>query len=216
VGLQVLQVGDVQQDLFEKATPLTPWDQVVFVGIDFEAAGNLPGKSDAPVQVGVAEMRGGEIGGLFVSFIRPEHEVAWSASRVHGITRETVVGAPSMGALWRELSGRLRGRVVVAHGASTEKRHLRAFPLHGFGPWVDTLVLARRALPGLDSHRLGDLVTDLGLADEVEGACPGRYWHDALFDAVAALVLLRYLLRIPGNNGAAVEHLVAGWFHRRQ
>jgi len=204
----------VQQDFFEKPQRRTPWEEVAFAGIDFEAAGNLPGKSDAPVQVGIAQMRAQRIDGLFVSLIRPEEQMAWSASRVHGITRHTVANAPPLGELWGELAARLRGRVLVAHGAATEKRHLRAFPLHGFGPWVDTLVLARRALPDAGSHRLGDLVESLGLSADVEGACPGRRWHDALFDAVAALVLLRHLLHLPGNHGTAVEQLVAGHLSR--
>ena len=51
--------------------------------------------------------------------------------------------------LWPPIRDRLAGAAVVAHGAGTEKRFLRAFPYHGFSPWIDTLRLARKVLPNL-------------------------------------------------------------------
>lgn len=83
----------------------------------------------------------------------------------------------------------------MAHGHGTEKRFLRAFPGHSFGPWIDTLQLARAAWPGLSSHSLGDLCGSLGLNDFAIHA-PDRTWHDALYDALASLALLKHLVRI--------------------
>jgi DNA polymerase-3 subunit epsilon len=70
-----------------------------------------------------------------------------------------------MSALWPEFKSRLSGAVVVAHGAGTEKRFLRACPLHGFGPWLDTLALSRAALPGLDYQLIGGFDDEPGLLD---------------------------------------------------
>ena len=96
--------------------------------------------------------------------------------------------------LWPEVKARLGGRLVVAHGAGTEKRFLRAYPMHGFGPWVDTLKLARRFWPGVRDYTLETLILAGGQQDALNAACPGRRFHDALYDAVASLLVLRHII----------------------
>lgn len=171
-----------------------------FAGIDFESAGTSRGSTEEAIQVGFGVLgRGGvELGGLYRSYIKPKAEVVWQAGQVHGIGPRDLVGAPRLVALWQEFDSRLRGRVVVAHGTGTEKKFLRVFPMHGFGPWLDTLVLARRTLPGLADHSLETCCTSLGLVDETRTICAelgeDLDWHDALFDAVAALLLFRGII----------------------
>lgn len=166
-----------------------------FTAIDFESAGAARGKTDSPVQVGLAEWSptGGH-GGSFVSYLFTDQPVLWSARKIHGIGPEHLADAPTLLSLWPELKQRLSGAVVVAHGKGTEKRFLRTFPGHGFGPWIDTLLLARAAWPGLADHSLGALCESLGLTAEVRTLVPGKSWHDALFDAAASLVLLAHLI----------------------
>jgi DNA polymerase-3 subunit epsilon len=170
-----------------------------FAAIDFESTGYLEGGGDEPIQVGIALMEGTEIcPDHFVrSFIQPAKPRAISnaARAVHRIKDEELEGAPSLLSLWPTIRDSLQGRVVVAHGAGTEKRFLRAFPMHGFAPWVDTLQLARKYLPNLKDHSLGALLQQLDLEEEVSVLCPGLSWHDALFDAVASLVLLNRMLQ---------------------
>jgi DNA polymerase-3 subunit epsilon len=103
----------------------------------------------------------------------------------------------------------LSGAVVVAHGVGTEKRFLRSFPLHGFGPWLDTLAVARAALPALPDHSLGSVARALGVEEEVRTLCPGYAWHDALFDAVACLVILRCIVERSGLHDATVGELIS-------
>lgn len=166
-----------------------------FTAIDFESAGAARGKTDSPVQVGLATWTA-ESGhaDAFVSYLSTDQPIHWAAGKVHGIRPQDLAGAPSMLMLWPELKRRLAGAVVVAHGKGTEKRFLRAFPGHGFGPWVDTLLLARAAWPELPDHSLGALCERHGLTIGIQALVPGKSWHDALFDAVASLVLLDHLI----------------------
>lgn len=151
--------------------------------------------TDHPVQVGTSCWSAADgHHAHFVSYLFTDQPVQWSARKVHGIGPEQLAGAPTLLSLWPELKPRLSGAVVVAHGKGTEKRFLRAFPGHGFGPWLDTLLLARAAWPGLDDHTLGGLCAALGLGDRVRSLVPERSWHDALFDAAASLVLLEHLV----------------------
>lgn len=168
----------------------------IFAAIDFESAGVVKGGTDTPVQIGIAVMRGLTLEPQenWVSYLATDRPVTWQASQVHGITAGDLKDAPTLMSLWPQVRSSLGGRVVVAHGAGTEKRFLRAFPLHGFGPWVDTLVLARRFWPGLPDYSLETLIRSAGLQESLEEICPGRRYHDALFDSVASLLLLRHLL----------------------
>jgi DNA polymerase III subunit epsilon len=186
-----------------------------FTAIDFESAGDAPGLTDAPVQTGMASMLGTELRTetFFRSYIQPQRPVTWAARRVHGITTEQLSGAPAMAALWPEFRTRLSGRVVVAHSAGTEKRFLRAFPLHGFGPWVDTLTLARRAWPGMPEYSLEALAGALGFRSELDALCPGLAFHDALYDAVAALLVLRAFVITAGMQESMTGAL-PGWSAR--
>lgn len=166
-----------------------------FTAIDFESAGASRGKTDSPVQVGLASWSA-ENGhdAAFVSYLRTDQPIQWAARKVHGIGPEHLAGAPPLLLLWPELKSRLAGAVVVAHGKGTEKRFLRAFPGHGFGPWIDTLLLARAAWPELPDHSLGALCNSHGLSGSIQALVPAKSWHDALFDAVASLVLLAHLI----------------------
>ena len=191
-----------------------------FTAIDFESAGAARGSTDVPVQVGLACWSEQERhGSTFVSYLASPVPITWSARKVHGIRDEDLVGSPTLLALWPELKSRLAGAAVVAHGKGTEKRFLRAFPGHGFGPWVDTLLLARAAWPELPQHSLSALCDARGLSDSVQSMLPGRRWHDALYDAVASLVLLEDVIRAFDLADKPLDLLLqpdtAAWHWRR-
>ncbi len=190
---------------------------VPFAAIDFESAGIRRGGTDVAVQIGVARMTGGALGETFVSYLATDQPITWSAQKVHGIRREDLEGAPTLTALWPQLKGLLEGCWIVAHGAATEKRFLRAFPFHGFGPWIDTLKLSRAVWPDLPSHALGDLIATLGLEGELRAAHPGFRWHDALSDALASLILLRHVVTATGVENEPPEILLRAddSFHHR-
>lgn len=168
-----------------------------FTAIDFESAGAARGMTDSPIQIGLASWS--VVAGHadpFVSYLFTDQAVQWSVRKIHGIGPEHLADAPSLLTLWPEVKHRLSGALVVAHGKGTEKRFLRAFPGHGFGPWIDTLLLARSAWPDLSHHSLGALCDHHGLTDAVRTLIPNKSWHDALFDAAASLVLLTHLIDI--------------------
>ncbi len=173
-----------------------PLAQLPIAAIDFESAGAAPGETDSPVQVGivrVASLFGAEE--CYTSYIACDHPVRWSAAKVHGITTAMLHDAPHLHELWGELRRLLSGCIVLGHNPATEKRFLGAFPGHGFGPWLDTLALARRALPTLSNHALGTVCEALELTPDICRLVPGKSWHDALYDAAGSLALLRALVR---------------------
>lgn len=182
--------------------------ETIFTAIDFESAGTAKGRTDAPVQIGLGTWTfNDDIHDPFVSFLQCEQDITWSARKVHGITTEDLRDAPSLLSLWPILKSTLGRGPIVAHGHGTEKRFLRTFPGHPFGPWIDTLQLARAAWPKEPSHSLGDLCLSLGLTDFAEHA-PSRHWHDALYDALASLALLKHLVSTFNLADSPVEILL--------
>jgi len=165
-----------------------------FAAIDFESAGIRRGSTEVPVQIGIAQMRDGRIENQLSSFLGTKEAITWSAQKVHGIRMEDLAGAPDLLSLWPQIKALLESRWIVAHGAATEKRFLRAFPFHNFGPWIDTLKLARAVWPTQPSFALGDLLIALGLEPELRECHAAFRWHDALSDALASLILLRRVI----------------------
>jgi DNA polymerase-3 subunit epsilon len=188
--------------------PTMTVSEIPFAAIDFESAGSAPGLTDEPVQIAVVHWVEGMPSVVLNSYLRPSRPVLWSAREVHGIDDTCLQDAPRLLEIWPQVRHALAGRWVVAHGAATEKRFLRIFPLHGFGPWVDTLTLVRAVYPGLASHALGEAIAALGLAAPLE-ASPGFRWHDAASDATASLVLLRHLIDSAGIGGEPAKTLAS-------
>lgn len=187
-----------------------PLSQLTYAAIDFESAGAAPGETDQPVQIGI--VRVGELFGepkSWVTYLAVDHPVHWAASRVHGITAGMLAGAPRFLSVWPRVRDLLAGAVIVGHNLATERRYLRAFPGHNFGPWLDTLTLARATVPGAPDYGLGALVQSLGLVEEVDRLAPGGHWHDALYDAAASLCLLRLIVRELGMRNATLAELGA-------
>lgn len=166
-----------------------------FAAIDFESAGAARGETDQPVQIGIAACPSleGEPE-LWTSYISTDKPVLWSASQVHGITTEMLADAPSFPSLWPAIRSRLGDAVVVGHNPATERKFLRRFPGHGFGPWLDTLALGKMCVPGLPDYSLSTLCDSLGLTPSVDALLPGRRWHDALYDALGSLLVVRFLV----------------------
>jgi len=191
-----------------------------FVAIDFESAGVTSGRTDVPIQIGMAAWAPDTgLQASYVSYLRAQQGIAWSAQKVHGITLDDLQEAPDLLALWPVVREYLSDRVIVAHGKGTEKKFLRAFPGHGFGPWLDTLLLSRATWPQWQDHSLGVLCDALDLTPHVCKACPDRQWHDALFDATASLLLLEKILQLTQAWHVPLTHFLqpdqAAW-HRYQ
>ena len=180
--------------------------EVRFAAIDFESAGTAPGLTDEPVQIAVVHWNGESLERVLDSYLKPSRPVTWAAREVHGISDEMLRGAPPLLDLWPKIREALRDRWVVVHGGATEKRFLSVFPFHGFGPWVDTLPLARAIYPSLESHALGETIESLGLCQKLT-TWENFRWHDAASDAAASLVLLEHLVEAANLHEEPAEIL---------
>lgn len=159
-------------------------DLVVF---DVETTGGS--ERDEIVELGAVKLRNGVESGRFQSLIKPTVPIAAAVTEIHGITEAMVADAPGAAEVVGRFVEFLGDAALVAHNASFDVRFLRAAAAKAGIELpkltiVDTLPIARRALPGED-HSLGALAArfKVSLADA----------HRALPDAVATAGVLRRL-----------------------
>lgn len=195
-------------------TTLLPGLPFVATSIDFETTGSVPGFRTEPWQIGLFAVGPEAFSreGIRGSWLRIDARRPFNrhAPGRHAQLRDVLADSPALADLLPKLAPLLVGRPLIAHNAGTERSMLAdAFPMHRFGPWIDTLKLARHAWPGMASYALEDLVPALGLDAAVSGLCPAGWGpHDARYDAVAAAVLLRHLLAQPGWSGLGLDDLL--------
>ena len=146
-----------------------------FVALDFETTGYEDGHVNEPWQLGAAVVRDLDIVETHEWFFRTER--AYAAPQ-----GPTTAFPQALMDQWESLFAVLGNRRLVAHNIACEKTVLtRVAPLTNWGPWVDTLKLAKARYPKLPSYRLGDLCAMFGCVPRLAG----RTWHDGLYDAVA-------------------------------
>jgi len=188
--------------------------EAILTVLDFESTGAVRGLPEEPWQIGMVEMKEGRVTGTFhESYLRIAPGRAFNpyAPGRHAELRETLAAAPVMAELWPAWRPWLEGRPLVAHNIGTEKKFLRrAAPMHTLGPWIDTLKLARYARPDLESHALAEVCGALDLIPRLNDLCPGRAWHDALYDAFACALVLETFLALPGWESVTLDALSTG------
>jgi len=193
---------------------MTPACQCDFAALDFECTGAAPGYRNTPWQIGVVVVSKGKVEQLrsFNSLLHVPAEQPFNPYTPGrwAQLRQELSEAPTPQELWPQLRQFLAGMPLIAHHAPTERTILgELFPFQPFGPWIDTLPLARRAFPKQRSYKLEDLIPNLGLTALMTERCPGGAPHDAFYDAVACATLFELVINAPGWNAISTEALAA-------
>jgi DNA polymerase-3 subunit epsilon len=194
---------------------------MIITVLDFETTGQVEHHPSEPWQIGLVQMDEDHIlqDTLCESLLRvgPRPFNPYAPGNHHAL-REQIAVAPTFNDLWTRLQHQLTGLPLCAHNIGTEKNVLKKqAPLHSFGPWIDTLKLARIAWPQSPSHKLEDLALMLNLEQTAHKFLPDRTSHDALFDALCCALLLQHILRHPAWNNlslATLTRLTPSTYHR--
>jgi len=167
-----------------------------FVVVDVETACS---RVSSICQIGIVGFRNGVEVFEYETLVDPLDRFSSFNTRIHGITCDHVLGAPTFGDVHAAIDGHLGGRITVAHSFFDKGALGAACAIHERAvietTWLDSVRVAKRAWPELSSHRLNVLTKFLGVRHK---------HHDALSDARAAgMVIIR-----------AIEHTgvgLAGW-----
>lgn len=161
---------------------MTDWTSLNFVVVDFEGNGQQP--SDL-VELAAVPIVGGVIGEPLSWLVKPDAPIKHFATRIHGLTNKDVADCPTFEDITGNVLAALDADALVAHNAHVDLGVLaRKFPGWESPEVFDTLKLARRLVPGLDSYRLGKLVEAYSLAEGLPNELnPHRATYDALVAA---------------------------------
>ncbi len=173
--------------------------------VDVETTGIDPA-SDVPIEVAVLVARGPEVLDRFSTLVDPGRPIPPETTQLTGIDDAMVSGMPHAVEALERVAAVVGRRDILAHNAGFDRAFLlrsdspaaRSLP----GEWIDSLELARIALPRLRSHRLRDLAEAFEL--------PGDARHRAADDAEATFALWRLCLQALQDLPAEVVAAIAG------
>lgn len=201
------------------------WTEQLIHFVDFEGS-----VASGILEYGVVSMRGAEIVETRTRLCRATGRVRAEDAAVHGIEAEATAGcAPfaedfELFARWRETGP------LAAHFANAENTLIKSvwpyprtapdFARPGatateWGAWIDTGRLYPQFYPTLASAKLGELVAVFGLQGRLDGLaaahCPEdrRFYHAALYDALAGALLLGRLAAEPSLAAQSCAWLLA-------
>lgn len=198
-----VEVGEEDEIGREQQWALTAWkstqvmlEAVDFVVIDTETTGLRPGP-DRVIEAAAVRMRNGVVIDTFQSLIHPERRIPPFIVRFTGITPEMLADAPKAREIIPDFIRFIEGATLVGHNLSFDLNFLSheaqllglPFPIDGF----DTILLARRLLPGLKRFKL-DMV-----AQHLQIMTHNR--HRALGDAQVTAEIFARLVEIAQSQG---------------
>ena len=174
------------------------------VVIDTETTG-VSYKSDELTQIAAARMVKGQITEWYVTFVNPGKPIPEEIQHLTDIHDSDVVDAPSPAEAIAKLVEFVGDSDLVAHNAGFDQhfctKHPEGEALRN-NAWIDSLDLARIALPRLRGHRLIDLVHAFGTTEST---------HRADDDVAATCQVYRVLLAAVQAMPADLIHLIAGF-----
>ena len=175
--------------------------ETTFVVLDLETTGASPKIGAGITEIGAVKVRGGEVIGVFETFINPQEPIPAYISALTGITDEMVLGAPTIEVVLPslfEFLGHEEECVLVAHNAPFDLGFLKAASVVHEYPWpkyqvLDTVKLARHLLTR-------DEVYDCKLSTLAQFFdTPIQPTHRALDDAHSTVAVLHGLFERLGS-----------------
>jgi DNA polymerase-3 subunit epsilon len=178
-------------------------NEVDFVVVDTETTGLRAGP-DRVIEVAAMRLRGGNVIDTFQSVVNPGRHLPPFIVKFTGITQEMVEDAPTAKEILPDFFQFIDDATLVGHNLAFDLNFLtyeaRQLRLHCPLDGLDTLLLARRFLPGLKRFKL-DMVAEY-LKIQVNNR------HRALGDVeVTAAVFLRILERAQQQGIQTLGHL---------
>jgi len=193
--MEIQVVRDASPPWSPAPTGATLLSELPLLSLDTETTGLDP-SNDRIVAVGAVRLLGRRLyrSSTFDVLVRPGRPIPASASAVHGISDDTVEGAPDIAAVWPDLQALLENTALVGHHIEFDLTMLAAAARrHGLSwqapLWLDTARLGAALDASVQRLELEEAARRYGVVPE------GR--HSALGDSlIAAQLYLRMLPRI--------------------
>jgi DNA polymerase III subunit epsilon len=173
--------------------------------LDTETTGLNPKLGDRIIEIGCVELLNRRLSERsFHTYVNPEREVEFGATRVHGLTREDLMAKPKFAEVAAAFLDYVRGAELIIHNADFDVEFLNMeLALAGFAPLeqhvariTDTLASAKELHPGKKNSL--DALCERYFVDNSK-----RSLHGALADAY--LLAECYLAMTRGQESLMME-----------
>ncbi|MBK9736005.1 MAG: GIY-YIG nuclease family protein [Saprospiraceae bacterium] len=162
----------------------------IYAVVDIETTGGLA-RRDRITEIAIALYDGDKIIDTFQSLVNPERSIPTEITRITGITNSMVATAPRFYEIAKQVVTMTEGAIFVAHNVRFDYSFIRE-ELASLGftytrKQLCTVVLSRKAFPGLRSYSLGNLIRHFDI--KVENR------HRAMDDVLATVDVLNRVMR---------------------
>lgn len=190
------------------------WTTASLVALDLEGSGAQDHDDEAILEIAVVPLAAGQpdVAAAYATLVNPGRTIRRRPWISPGLTSAALAGAPAPAQVEPELARRIEGRILAGHNIGVDWRLLhRRHPAITPAGLIDTLRLARHLKVG-SKNSLSALTDQFGLIPQIERLAAGSQPHRALWDAVAAALLLPALITQawPGGTTLAEVLGVAG------
>lgn len=161
----------------------------LYAVVDIETTGGMA-RRDRITEIAIVLYDGNQIIDRFESLINPDRSIPYEITRITGITDAMVVDAPRFYEVAKKVVEMTEGAIFVAHNVRFDYGFIKEeFASLGFTftrKQLCTVVLSRKAFPGLRSYSLGNLIRHFDIRVENR--------HRAMDDVLATVDILSRIL----------------------
>lgn len=186
------------------------WADAPLLALDLEGSGAQDRGDEAILEIAAVPVTGGQpdTAGSYSTLINPGRRIPRRPWISPGLTNKVLAGAPAPADVEPQLAGLIRGKILVGHNIGVDWRLLhRRYPAITVAGLIDTLRLARHLDLG-PGKKLSDLVTQLGLTAQTDQLAAGSQPHRALWDTIAAALVLPALVSRAWPDDATLADLL--------
>lgn len=189
----------------------TPFNQLTYTVVDTETTGYSP-KYAKMVEIAAVKIYPDyqiDYNDTFSALINPEIEIPYNAYKIHKISNEMVQDKPLVHEVLPSFLSFASKSIIVGHNINFDMRFIEheaaccslklPFPYS-----IDTVKLAKKAVPGLPGYKLDNLIDYFNINISLTESDR----HRALFDAVNTAIVLTECFKILEKQGICdISHL---------
>ena len=137
-----------------------------YIVIDLETSGLSKYKNEI-IEIAMLKIKDGKKVDRFESLVKPSEPITAKIEKLTGITNDMLSSAPSFESIADKVLSFIGDETLVAHNAKFDIGFLSEAlePKKVKLKCVDTLIVARKALPELENHKLQTLISHYGIAE---------------------------------------------------
>lgn len=172
------------------------WTTSPLVALDLEGSGAQDRDEEAILEIALVPLAAGQpdTSAAYTTLINPGRRIPRHPWISPGLTGAALAAAPAPAEVEPELARRINGHILVGHNIGVDWRLLhRRHPAITPAALIDTLRLARHLKLG-GGNSLTALTARFGLTPQIERLAGGSQPHRALWDTIAAALLLPALI----------------------